>query len=367
MLPQVVLSSLSSISEAISSWTSGYHSVNHGQCPPLPKGDLIYDVYMGYPENFMWDKRRCVAYVSNLYNATVSIFDPYQPKVLETLEFPGLSHPGNTAIDNPLHTSGLVLRPDSYRAETLEIVVDNGDAFFSNGLNVSGPDYLLTMDLKTKEVTNQLRLNNGLYAGYADAELGSDGNTYVLGTYTGNILRVTPEKKLTTFYVEKPLAPPRLYGFTGITHVGDALIANNNIIGQFLRFDVHDEEGTPTVIKQTPYHNFTTSNVLNLPEKYGDTVLLAAENATPEHPSGGVGVFRSRDKLFHEVEFLGFIPSRLTQALATAARQMADRIYVVSVYTDGANITVAGHTSKFVFQDFTDEVDALVYADKNEL
>ena len=304
---------------------------------------------------------------SNLYNATVSVFNPYESKVLETFEFPGLSHPGDTAIDNPLHTSGLVLRPDAVRAETLEIVVDNGDAFFSNGLNVSGPDYLLTMDLSTKKVTNQLHLNNGLYAGYADAELGPDGNTYVLGTYKSNVLRVTPDKKISTFYVEGPLGPPRLYGFTGITHVGDALIVNNNIIGQFLRFNIGDEEGTPVVIKQTPYHEFTTSNVLNLPERYEDTIMLATENATPDHPSGGVGVFRSRDKLFHEVEFLGFIPSRLTQALATSARQMADRIYVVSVYTDGANITVAGHTKEFVFQDITEEVDSLVYGEDNEL
>jgi hypothetical protein len=63
MLPQVVLGSLSSLGEAISSWTSGYGSVTPRECPPLPKGDLIYNVYMGYPENFMWDKRRCVAYV----------------------------------------------------------------------------------------------------------------------------------------------------------------------------------------------------------------------------------------------------------------------------------------------------------------
>ncbi|KEY64044.1 Tri14 [Stachybotrys chartarum IBT 7711] len=367
MLPQVLLSTLGFLGKASCSQTSGHGSPNYHQCPELPKGDLIYDVYMGYPENFMWDKRRCVAYVSNLYNASLSIYDPYESRVLETFQFPGLSHPGNSAIDNPLHTSGLVLRPDSYRAETLEIVVDNGDAFFSNGLNVSGPDYLLTMDLSTKEITHQLHLNNGLYAGYADAELGTDGNTYVLGTYTANILRVTPDKKLSTFYVEKPLAPPRLYGFTGITHVGDTLIANNNIIGQFVRFSVHDDEGTPIIIKQTPYHNFTTSNVLNLPEKYEDTILLATENATPEHPSGGVGVFRSQDKLFHEMEFLGFIPSRLNQALATSARQMADRIYVVSVYTDGANITVAGHTSKFVFQDFTEEIDALVNTQSDEL
>lgn len=32
-------------------------------CPSLPKGDLVYNLYMGYPEIFQWDKKRCVAYV----------------------------------------------------------------------------------------------------------------------------------------------------------------------------------------------------------------------------------------------------------------------------------------------------------------
>lgn len=275
------------------------------------------------------------------------------------MSFPGLSHPGDTAV-NPLHTSGLILRPDAATAETLEIIVDNGDCFFSNGLNVSGPDYILTMNLKNKEVFSQVRLNNGLYAGYADAEPGGDGNTYVVGTHVSNILRVTPEREVSTFYVQEDLGPPRPYGYTGLAHVGNTLLSNDNPAGQLVRFDVRDKVGTPVVIPQTPYHNFSTSNVMNLPEKYNDTILIAAENATPDHPSGGIAVWRSADQQFHEVEYLGFVPSRLTNALATAARQMANRIYVVSVYTDGANITVAGHTSEFVFQDITEELDALV-------
>jgi hypothetical protein len=57
------MSSLSWLSDAISTWTSGGALMTERHCPPLPKGDLEYNVYMGYPENFMWDKRRCVAYV----------------------------------------------------------------------------------------------------------------------------------------------------------------------------------------------------------------------------------------------------------------------------------------------------------------
>ncbi|RFU73597.1 tri14 [Trichoderma arundinaceum] len=362
MQPQVLLSSLLPLSDYISGWSWG-SLLGNQPCPPLPAGDLVMRKYQMYPENFMWDKKRCVAYVSNLYNATLSIYDPYKSEVIDTISFPGLSHPGDSATPNPLHTSGLILRPDAATADLLEIVVDNGDCFFSNGNNVSGPDYLLTMDLRTKKVISQIRLNdisNGTYAGYADAELASDGNSYVVGTYVSNILRVTPQSEVSTFFVQEPLGPPREYGYTGLAHVGNVLLSNDNIAKQLVRFDIRDEKGTPVFIPQTPYHEFTTSNVMNLPEKYNNTILLAAENVTPDHPSGGVAVWRSRDQLYNEVEYLGFIPSRLTNALATAARQMSDRIYVVSVYTDGANITVAGYSSEFVLQDITVEVDALV-------
>lgn len=361
MLPQVILNHLSSIGKAASTWTSGSSQLSYTQpCPPLPKGDLSYDIYMGYPEMFAWDKKRCVAYVSNLYNATVSTWDPYKSVVIDTIHFPGLSHPGNSASPNPLHASGIILKPDAYQAETLEVVIDNGDAFYSDGFNVSGPDYLMSIDLETKEVSSQLRLNNGLYAGYADASLGPDGNTYVLGTYASNILRVTPEKEISTFYVAEPLGPPRFYGFTGIAHVGDAMIVPDNIIGQLIRFSVHDKVGTPVTIKQTPYHGFKTANVLHFPERYNDTILLAAENTTPDHPFGGVAVYQDKSKQFNEVEFLGFLPSRLTNALATSARQLADRIYVVALPTDGANITVAGESSRFLFQDITEDLDLMI-------
>ncbi|RGP67094.1 tri14 [Fusarium sporotrichioides] len=361
MLPQVILNHLGSIGEAASTWFSeNKYFGSVGQCPPLPKGDLNYDIYMGYPEMFAWDKKRCVAYVSNLYNATVSTWDPYKSVVLDTIHFPGLSHAGNSASPNPLHASGIILRPDAYHAETLEVVIDNGDAFYSDGFNVSGPDHLMSIDLKTKEVTSQLRLNNGLYAGYADASLGPDGNTYVLGTYSSNILRVTPDKEISTFYVAEPLGPPRLYGFTGIAHVGDAMIVPDNIIGQLIRFDVRDKVGTPVTIKQTPYHEFKTANVLHFPERYNDTILLVAENMTPDYPYGGVSVYQDKTKQFNEVEFLGFLPSRLTNALTTSARQMADRIYVVALPTDGANITVAGESSRFPFQDITEELDLMI-------
>ena len=61
MLPHIVLRSLSSVGSIFpDSWLN--YRLQH-ECPPLPKGDLIYDVYMGYPEIFQWDKKRCVAYV----------------------------------------------------------------------------------------------------------------------------------------------------------------------------------------------------------------------------------------------------------------------------------------------------------------
>ncbi|KAB8075730.1 hypothetical protein BDV29DRAFT_155385 [Aspergillus leporis] len=353
----LALNSLLPLGGFVSSVLGGSQS-----CPPLPAGDLTLKQYQLYPVNFMWDKQRCVAYVSSLYNATVSVYDPYKSEITDVMWFPGLSHEGHSAI-NPLHASGLILRPDAATADTLEIVIDNGDCFFTNGLNVSGPDYLLTMDLKTKNVTSQVRLNdisNGTYAGYAEAELADDGNTYVVGTHVSNLLRVTPQGEVSTFYVHPELGPPRPYGFTGLAHVKDAIITNDNVIGQLIRFDTRDEVGTPVVIPQTPYHGFTMSYVMNVPERYHGTILLETENTSPEHVWGGVGVYRSQNGRFEEVEYLGFIPNPLENTLATSAREMTDRIYVVALYTDGANITVSGHSSEFIFKDITSDVDELV-------
>ena len=53
---------MSGWASGVSSWTSGMLSGPQG-CPPLPAGDLVLKQYMLYPENFMWDKKRCVAYV----------------------------------------------------------------------------------------------------------------------------------------------------------------------------------------------------------------------------------------------------------------------------------------------------------------
>lgn len=60
---------------------------------------------------------------SDLFNATLSLFDPYQSKILNVSSFPGISHPGDS-VENYMHISGLVLRPYS---DSLKILVDNGD------------------------------------------------------------------------------------------------------------------------------------------------------------------------------------------------------------------------------------------------
>ena len=297
---------------------------------------------------------------SDLFNATLSIFDPYQSKILDVISFPGLSHPGDS-VENQLHASGLVLRPYS---DILEILVDNGAAFSTGGNNVSGPDYLFTMDLNTKQLLSQTNLtvaSQGLYGGYSETVAADDGNTYVVGVYTSNILRVTPSGDVSTFYVQEPVGPPRKYGYTGLALVGDSLIADDNVAGQLVKFDVRARQGTPVVIAQTPYHNFSTAYIMTLPDRYNNTILLAAENFVgTQYPWGGVAVWRSKDRQWDSVEYLGFIPSRVANALASAPRQMADRIYLVAVYVDGPTIYVAGNSTDFVVQDITDAIDALM-------
>lgn len=45
-------------------------SDGHETCPPLLAEDLTLRQYQLYPENLMWDKKRCVAYVryASCYN-----------------------------------------------------------------------------------------------------------------------------------------------------------------------------------------------------------------------------------------------------------------------------------------------------------
>ncbi|PGH23486.1 hypothetical protein AJ80_02440 [Polytolypa hystricis UAMH7299] len=208
------------------------------------------------------------------------------------------------------------------------------------------------MDLTTKRVLSQTNLSTagqGLYAGYADAMPAADGNTYVVGSYVSNIIRVTPSRELSTFYVQHPLGPPREYGYTGLANLGNFLIANDNPSGQLVKFDVRDNQGTPVVIPQDPYHKFSTSNMMDFPSKYRNTILLAAENQA-----------ESTDAQWDSAEFLGFIPSVVKGTFATAARQMADRIYIVALPLDGETIYVSGHSSEFLLQDITDALDTVL-------
>ncbi|KAJ4128945.1 Core trichothecene cluster (CTC) protein 14 [Fusarium equiseti] len=140
------------------------------------------------------------------------------------------------------------------------------------------------------------------------------------------------------------------------------MIVPDNIIGQLIRFNVNDKVGRPVLIKQTPYHEVKT-------ERYNDTLLLVTENQTPDHPFG-----QDETKQFNEVEFLGFLPSRLDNALTTSTRQMADRIYVmadriyvVTLPTDGADIAVAGESSRFLWQDVTEDLDEMIYGKQERL
>lgn len=226
------------------------------------------------------------------------------------------------------------------------------------------PDYLFTMDLNAKKLLSQTNLtvaSEGRYGGYSDAEPADDGNTYMVGCYTSNILRVTPSRKVSTFYVQEPVGPPRKYGYTGLAHIVDSLIANDNVAGQLVKFDVRAKQGTPVVIPQAPYHDFSTANVMSLPDRYHNTILLVAENtAGTRYPRGGMAVWRSKDRQWDSAEYMGFIPSRVANALASAARKMVDRIYMVSVYVDGPTIYIAGNSTNLIVQDITDAIDALL-------
>ncbi|KAH6701233.1 hypothetical protein BKA61DRAFT_740709 [Leptodontidium sp. MPI-SDFR-AT-0119] len=90
-----------------------------GSCPPF-KGNFTIEQFQLYPENGVFDLNSCLLYVSNLYNGTMSIIDPYKRAVVDIIEFPGISHtPG-------LFVSGLEI---DTRTGLIAILANSGAAF----------------------------------------------------------------------------------------------------------------------------------------------------------------------------------------------------------------------------------------------
>ncbi|KAK3681561.1 hypothetical protein B0T22DRAFT_522678 [Podospora appendiculata] len=331
------------------------------QCPPFSKGNFTVSQFQLYPENAIWDDRHCVVYFASLFNGSVVVYDPYRDKVTKILEFP--------AITNVLgqHASGLDYNPDT---NLLSVVIDSQNPFLAEGADVTGDNWLIKYDLtRQRELwrTNLTAVTRGLWGGFQDVSVDTRGNSYVIGTYPKSVVKVTPWGQPSVYY------PPQtndttVHGYTGTAHVGNTmLVVDNNGTpessatgnSEIFRLDLNKAHGAPVLVPRTPHTPIGEADKIHLPQAYGGTVLLVAEDLR------GLTVLRSLDG-WHTAEHRGFIPSDFPvffQKIVPSSIQIGPtKNYLIGQYFPGAFVpgTNSGNRTDFPMFDLTAQIDALL-------
>lgn len=365
-------------------------------CAAFDSSTFVIDQFQLYPENAKFDPVRCLVYFgcvlswlpltssgiissicryytdsssrSALFNASVTVFDPYQNAITESLNFIGLSG------DPSLHLGPAAPDP----AGKLTILFDAAAAFDTGGQDVSGSNILIKYDVKTQQVVWERNLTaemtQGRFGGFQDVTHDRDGNVYVVGTFPGTVLRVDEAGNgLKGWFLPDAatLANTTVTGFAGIEsiHAEDILLANNAGDGQLYRFDAvsTSETGTPVLVPRTGVNGsgeaapLGGTDAILLPAKYNGTVLLVAVDAV------GVTVLRSKDGKWTSAETLGTVSNSVPEAMGafvTATVQIGpDKIFAVEEFFGDTPLvagTNAGNRTAFPMVDITAQIDALL-------
>ncbi|RMZ79130.1 hypothetical protein DV738_g3494, partial [Chaetothyriales sp. CBS 135597] len=323
------------------------------ECPPLDRGSFTIDQYQLYPENADWNGAECVAYFGVLWNASVAVYDPYADEILEIIEFPGITnsiseHVGGVQWDE---YSGLV-----------SILVDSAPPWATGGADVSGDNIIFKYDPTTREFlwsVNLTAVTQGEYGGFQDVEHDSRGNTYIVGTYPGTILKVDKcGKAAVPWYLPETINTTE-QGYSGLAASGDVLLANA-ANGEIYRFDLTQEKGEPVLVPITPDVRYNDTDAIYAPPKYDGKVLLVSSHLS------GIQVLRSEDD-WQTAEYLGTVPnpSDLVDEgfQVTAAVQLgSNALYIIDeVFTDPwVEGQAAGNRSLFPLPDITAQVENLL-------
>ncbi|KAK5651238.1 hypothetical protein OQA88_12702 [Cercophora sp. LCS_1] len=326
------------------------------ECPPF-SGDFVIDYYQLYPENADWDPIRCLLWIGCVWNATVATYSPYTQQTT-VISFPGTSYTGD------IHIGGVAWDP--FNPGVVTILTDSARPWETSGADVSGEHKLIKWDVKKQKVLWEADLTTTTkekYGGFQDVETDARGNTYVVGTWPGTVLRVDKHGKAREWFVPRPLPPTTQRGLGGLAAVKgtETLLASGATGDELWRFDMRDEWGAPKQVKIRGAVRFPVTDAAYLPDRYGGKVLLVALG--PD----GIEVLRSRDGSWKSAEYLGVIGNREVEGLeggfVTAATQVGDAIYVVNGYWDVPWVpgTVAGNRTLFPWADITADVDRLVW------
>ncbi|KAF2019439.1 hypothetical protein BU24DRAFT_419062 [Aaosphaeria arxii CBS 175.79] len=291
---------------------------------------------------------------SQLWNASLGIYDPYSKKH-EIVEFPGISH-------NPDFHMGAV--QVDRKTGLVSVIADAAPAFPSEGKDISGTNWLLKYDPVAKEVIYKINLtetSQGKYGGFQDIEQDPEGNVFVVGTWPGTLLKVSKDgKKVTPWYLPENIVQTQK-GIGGIAALDYLLLAQGYPTPNAIwRFDLKAEKGVPTTVKITnANYTFGQSDAIYLPPKYEGKVLLVAEDTI------GISVFRSADAKWDTAEYKGLVPIGPVDpgtSVVTPA-QVGDGIYQVLEPFGDEGIGgpgTAGNRTDFLFRDITAEIAALL-------
>ncbi|PMB69303.1 Major allergen Mal f 1 [Beauveria bassiana] len=318
-----------------------------------PRGNITVRQPGLYPENADYDPKRCVAYVGNLYESVVSVWDPAKNEILEVIELPDISH--NAAS----HVSGVQV---DVKHDKLTIAANAGAAFDTSGVDISGTNFLVQYDLTKREVEwkrNLTEISKGVYGGFQDMEHDPEGNSFVIGTFPSSIIKVSANNSKAEPWFVDVGKNTTVHGFTGIAafNEGRNILVSDNERGQILRFDTSAEKGEPVVVTLKSGTEPIGSDLDGaiLPSIYENKVFLVSDDIL------GTIVLRSEDN-WETAEKVGVVPNRLgsVNGFATATVQIVDRIYAVTEwFLDNAPGGSLNRTS-FPFYDITDDINKLL-------
>ncbi|KAK1759934.1 hypothetical protein QBC47DRAFT_373335 [Echria macrotheca] len=326
-------------------------------CPPF-SGTFNIDYFQLYPENADWDTNSCTVWFGALWNATVAIYDPYTSTMVSLLSFPGTSYTGLDHIGGVAWDSSTGL---------ITILSDPAKQWATAGADLSGDHLIMKYNPNTETLLwtlNITELTHGKYGGFQDVETDRRGNTYIVGTWPGTVLRVDKHgRAVRNWYLPDPMPPTTQKGFSGLAAVpGTEILLSNDGDGHLYRFDMRDDVGKPVHVPIIPPVFYNGTDAVYLPPRYGGKVLLVAVNRV------GVQVLRSGDKTWQTAEYLGTIPtpkgSLYDGGVVTAAVQIGypGSIYMIIDYTDFPWVlgTVAGNRTTFPMPDITDQIEQLL-------
>ncbi|KAI8172549.1 Core trichothecene cluster (CTC) protein 14 [Colletotrichum sp. SAR 10_65] len=289
----------------------------------------------------------------SLFNASVAVYDPYKDSVVDILTFDGITHNPN------LHIGGVQV---DQRTKLVSVVVDAAAAFNTAGQDISGDNFIIKYDPAKKQVLwnkNITAVTQGQYGGFQDIEHDSRGNTYVVGSFPGTIMKVDPQG----FAVDPWFLPQQInhtkMGFSGLAATGDILLANNNEDRQIYRFNMKDDKGKPELVPRTPEVSLDSTDAIYLPPRYDGKVLLIAENLK------GITVLRSKDGSWKSAEHLGTVPNNSTASqggIVTAPVQIGDNLFMVEEFFADPPVSgsIAGNRTSFPLVDITSDVERLL-------